>query len=400
MPFLKESRFLALSAANFFSRYHFYLVIFVISSFLASFIGSSQAEFAIAGANAVSVLVLAIAPALFGRFRTHRVLAIFGMVEIAVLVALTLVESASLAVILLVIMTSVTFTIFLGLDVLVEAITTDESKTGEVRGVFLTVSNISTLIATLTLAAILVGPNYGDAFLVAALVLVPFIMLAWGSFPHASHIKPSERISIRSAVQSMFRIPPVLRPILGTHFLLQLGYAWMNFYVTLYLFTYVGFSWHTISLILALSMIPYLILEMPLGWLADRWLGERRILIAGFGIIGIATAAGTFVGTSVAAWMALVIVMNIGFAAVEIMSESAFFMRVTDGDGGTMSLLRILRPLASIAGPSIAGLLLIVLSPEYLFIVFGAVLVLGILIAQHVTDFRTPSSVAVPVEKH
>ncbi len=388
MPTTERFRFFALSAANFFSRYHFYLIVFVISTFLAGFIGSSNAEFAVAGANVGATAALALAPEVFSRFGTRRVLALLGCIEIAVLLALAVVHSAALVILLIIIMTSITFSMFLGLDILVEAITTDESQTGSVRGVFLTATNTSTLIATLSLAAILTDNNYSGVFLAAALVLVPFIMLALRAFPSVSSAALSRHVSVQHAIAGIVRIPPVLVPVIESHFLLQLGYAWVNFYVPLYLFRYDGFSWHTIALILALSIVPFLVLEMPLGWMADRWFGEKRILLGGIVVLAISTAGFAFAGVSVAAWIVFLMLNAAGSATVEIMTESAFFKRVTDADGETISLLRILRPLASIAGPAIAGALLLFVPPDAIFLIFGALLALGIPAALRMADTR------------
>ena len=388
MPFLKESRFLALSAANFFSRYHFYLIVFVISSFLAGFIGSAKAEFAIAGANAGAVLVLALMPRIFATWGTKQVLTSLGIAEILILCSLAFAHSAALVIILLVLMISMTFSIFLGLDFLVEAITTDESETGGVRSVFLTTSNISTLIATLTLAVILTDDSYRDVFLAASLVLVPFIMLAWRSFPKTGGTTSSEHTSAWSAIAGIARVPHVLRPIATAHLLLQLYYAWFNFYFTLYLFEHVGFSWHTIAIMLALSMAPYLLLEIPIGWIADKRLGEQEIMVGGFIVLSASIVALALLGDNLLAWTILFLLGTCGAAAIEITTESTFFKRVTAADGEAISLLRILRPVAGIMGPATAGVLLLFVPPPFLFVIFGAIVALGIPLAMSIVDTK------------
>lgn len=387
MPLSQRSRFLALSAANFFSRYHYYLIAFIISTFLAGFIGESNAGFAIAGANVGAVIALALMPEIFKNFGTKSVLTFLGLAEIVVLLSLAFAHSTALVILLLVLTTATTFSIFLGLDLLVESITTNEGETGSVRGVFLTATNISTLIASLSLAAILTDENYRDVFFAAALVLVPFIMLTIRAFPRLSSTMPAgEHISFRRAIKNVTHIPPALQPVIGAHFLLQLYYAWCSFYFPLYLFQHVGFSWHTIGIVLALSIVPFLVLELPLGWIADHWLGEQEIMIAGFVLLAGTTAALSWSNGNLIAWVILFMLAACGASAVEIMTETAFFKQVNEKDGSTISLLRMLRPLGGILGPATAGALLLFLPPSLLFLVFGVVLAVGIPLAISMVD--------------
>src|SRR3989344_3817753 len=112
--------------------------------------------------------------------------------------------------------------------------------------------------------------------------------------------------------------------------ILRFFYAWMIIYTPIYMHEYIGFDWSQIGIIFSIMLLPFIILELPLGILSDR-IGEKKMLIVGFCIISVSTA---------------------------------------------------MIPLFSIP------VLLIVPSFEYLFFVLGAVMLCGLLISLRLRDVR------------
>jgi MFS family permease len=390
MPRLTGStRIVALDAANFFVRYHYYLVAFIFSTFLATYVGITYAGVISALSACIGLFVLPLMPDIFRRLGTARSITIIGVTEIIVLILLAVANAPAVIAILSLVMSGLVYCMFLGLDILVESATCDENETGSVRSIFLTVTNISALIATLSIGAILSDDQYAYVFLIAAVVLLPFIFIGATSLPQTSSVAPLGRLHIFDSFRSLLHVPRILRPVLAVHFLLQLYFAWTIFYVPLYLRIYVGLPWHTVSVIMAVSLIPYLIAEIPLGWIADKFWGEKEILIAGcvvlaFGTILLAWPANN----DLTVWTILFLIGNTGAAAVEIMTESNFFKRVDGNDGGLISVLRMLRPLAGVVGPFSAAACVLFLSGSSVFLVFAAVLMFGVPIALRVHDTK------------
>src|SRR5258708_6424889 len=89
MPRLTGStRIVALDAANFFVRYHYYLLAFIFSTFLASYVGITYAGIISALSAGVGLFVLPLMPDIFRRLGTARSITIIGVTEIIVLILL------------------------------------------------------------------------------------------------------------------------------------------------------------------------------------------------------------------------------------------------------------------------------------------------------------------------
>ena len=388
MRIWRKSSSVALRAANFLANYHHLLIIFVLSTFLSTFVGEKDLSLVIAASSFVMMICMSWAPRLFTTWGSSRTLTLLGILEILVLYGLSQSQSPAEAVLYFMLQGSLTYSIFVGLDLLLEAETRNEKKTGNARGGFLMITNAAAVIATLTLSQISVGEEYARVFLTAAGILVPFTLLAAFSLPKISHALAISNATFLETLASLTkRTTP--RTIMLAHFLLQLFFTWMVVYTPFFLHVYIGFPWPVIGAILMLAMLPYIILEYPLGIIADRWIGEKELLIVGFLILGISTITISYLdGAGFFAWILLMIATRIGGAMVEITTETHFFRLVDENDSGTISLFRMLRPASAVVGPIIAGAALMFVPFSSLFVVFGVILLLGIPLAAGIRDSR------------
>jgi len=383
------SRFLnasILHVGNFLAQYHFYVFAYVTSSFLAYYVGVQYVGYVFMASSAVSALVLYAAPPIFRAFGTRNVLVVLTLLEITILLGLAITTNWIAAAVLVALQGTVAFSIFIGIDLLIEASIRTERVTGRVRTAFLIVSNLAVLLGALSLTFVVEGDQYWRAFVTSALVLLPFLAFALWLFPRVSlpQIESED-----GSVLTQLKNNKSLRAITLAHFLLQVFFAWMAIYSPILLFSYEGFSWAEIGTILAIAMLPYIILEYPLGVIADRWLGEKEILIGGFAIIALSMLAVPFIaGASYWVWVSLLVVSRIGAAAVEAMTEVHFFRHVSERDAATITVFRTLRPLGNIVGPLIASLALVILPLHATFALFGVIMLLGIPVARMMIDSK------------
>lgn len=386
MQFTKDSRLSALSGAEFFSRYHHYLIAFVISTFLAGFMSEIALGWVLAAASAVTALSLTVMPKIFDRSGTRRVLVVFGLLEISIVIGLSLAGNGLIAGILFALQGMCAYNMFLGLDILLEAHTIDETKTGRARGIFLVLANVSVLLASLSLAFILTDHNYQDVFLIAAAALVPFTLLA-ASLPSISRVTGAHT-SFRHTLREIWRRTSLL-PTMAAHLLLLVYFAWSTYYVPLYLYDHIGFSWQIIGIIFAASLVPYVVLEYPVGVFADTRYGEKEFALAGFIIMAGGFAFFSLLqGTALIPWIAVVLITDIGAAMVEISTEAHFFKQVSPTDPDLIGAFRMLRPLSAIAAPLIASVTLLFVPFHSIFIVFGLILLFGVPFVMAMTDTR------------
>jgi predicted MFS family arabinose efflux permease len=139
----------------------------------------------------------------------------------------------------------------------------------------------------------------------------------------------------------------------------------------------------------SIMLAPFLLLEAPLGRLADKVLGEKELLITGFFIMALAT--GTmyfFTQTSFALWAGILFMTRVGAACVEVMTETYFFKKINAGDAAVVGLNRAVRPFAGLVGPLIATGLLVYISLPSLFLALAIFTLLGIPVAVALKDTK------------
>ena len=123
------------------------------------------------------------------------------------------------------------------------------------------------------------------------------------------------------------------------------------------------------------------------------------VAIAGLGAAGFAaktyfskpvyTATMTFMQSdSFWLWTSLLFVTRIGASAIEVMTESYFFKKITDKDVDILSFYRIVRPLAYSISPVVASILLIFYDIKYLFLVLGVAMIFGINFSLRLKDTK------------
>ena len=183
-----------------------------------------------------------------------------------------------------------------------------------------------------------------------------------------------------------------IRHVVLVSLLLRFFYAWMIIYTPLYLNKYVGFDWSEISIIFTIMLLPFVLFEIPAGYLADKKTGEGRIAETGFFIMSFFTIALFFISEpSVALWAGLLFLTRVGASFVEIASESYFFKHIQSADAELLSVFRNAQSIASIIAPLIASFFLIFLSMDYLFLALGIFMVYGIYISQGMSNKGSPT---------
>ncbi|MDP3996263.1 MAG: MFS transporter [bacterium] len=267
--------------------------------------------------------------------------------------------------------------VYFNIDVILENFTTNK-ETGKVRGSFLTASNIAWVMAPLLASLILADTEiYRRVYIVAALLLLPTLYILRRNFKDFKD--PTYRsISLLSAIKGLL-VNKNLRLICLSMFILHFFFSWMVIYMPIYLHEYIGFNWREIGIMLSIALLPYVVLELPLGKLADTRWGEKEILSIGFAISALGAAGVFFIeGGDFFTWTAILVVTRIGASMVEIMSETYFFKVVDAAQIDVLSFFRMMRPFAYIVGPLSGTLLLLFVSYKTLFLILGAITLYGL----------------------
>ncbi|MBX4189274.1 MFS transporter [Candidatus Parcubacteria bacterium] len=376
-----RARVMSIYIANFFFSLHYALLVYINSSFLGKFFtpGAVSALFALGAVG--SILAFLLAPSLLLRSGVKRSLIYILAIDYAALTGLTLAHSPALVAFSFVLFSTTVLLIPLCLDIFLEA-RTRESLTGEIRGTNLTIGSLGILLAPLIISVIAFDSQFRLVYILSALALLPLILVSvfFKKIPSNFHTKVSIlAINLRAYSKDLRRVALV-------RLILEFFYAIMTIYVPVYLYEVIGFSWHAIGIIFTIMLLPFVLIERPLGKLADHKWGEKEIMTTGLVLASVAVFILPFLEASLVAWALVLFLSRIGASSIEVSSESYFFKHVNKDDTALISIFRMMRPAGVILG-SAAGIALInMCSYTTMFFLLSAVVFLGTLLSARIAD--------------
>jgi len=362
---------------------------------LTSYINSSTLEIYIAKEYLGIIYVIASILAIIGTFKMPDILtrignrktilflsAIFG----ASLIFLAVGGNGFIVIPAFIIYFLSTTLIFISLDIFVEDFSKN-SPIGGIRGVYLTIINFAWIISQLISGSIIAKSSFQGIYLLSALFTILVCIMFHILLRNFKDPKYEKRPVLKT-LKFFLRHKNIFK-IYFINLILKFFYAWMVIYTPIYMHEYIGFSWSEIGIIFSFMLLPFVLIELPLGKLSDK-IGEKKMLLVGFSIMGLFTALIPLLSIKEFWPWALVLFMTrVGAATVEIMSESYFFKSITEEEDGILSFFRNTYPVAYIIAPLIAvPILLLAPSIAYLFFILGAVMLLGILLTLRLKDVK------------
>lgn len=375
-PFRQSKTLNIIFLSNILLSFHYYLIVYINSTFLNQYFSETQISALYVIGSILNIFLFLNAAKILNTLSNYKTTLYAISFETLATLGLCLASNPFLIGFYFVIHTVIVAFIAFNLDVFLEGAVTDETKTGSIRSMFLTVGNITLVIAPSIVAMFLTGKSYWHIYLLSLLFLIPMFYLVKKSLKNPDE-KPVEHIKIRETIKK-YLTDKNLYNIWSSQFLLQLFYAYMVIYTPLYLEKYVGFSWSQIGLMFSIMLLPFVLFEIPIGDLVDKKYGEKEFLSVGLLIMGLSTIFISFVTVkNFWVWAVILFITRIGASFVEITSDSYFFKKVDQSKADVISFYRLTRPLSYVVAPIIAALCLQFIPFEYTFIVIGAILIIG-----------------------
>jgi len=366
---------------------HSSIPMYANSEFLASFLGEGAVGIVFSVASLAALLVLFYLPRILKRLGAYKTITLLIAVNMLALAVLATAQGPLILAGAFIVHFFLARSLFYTLDILVENVT-DEAHTGAIRGTLLTTLSIAVLFSPLILGIILGEEGrYALMYLAGGVLLIPaFFLLAYGFKNFKDPVYDEMRMG--SAVSKVFKSADLFN-IFSAGFLLRFFFAWMVVYTPIYLVGTIGFDWPTIGKIFSFMLIPFVLFQIPIGRIADNYLGEKEILTTGFIIMGASTMLLSFITTpNVVVWALLLFVTRIGASFVEITTESYFFKKIEPKDSRIVALYRAVDPIAFMVAPVVSTLTLLVIDIRYTFIVLGAIMLTGVLYSLKLHDSR------------
>jgi MFS family permease len=256
-----------LTFGNFFAVAHFYLIVYIITPYLATFMPQAATGLVVSLGAIITLFLFPWMPKLVRKYGTRHLAIYFGTAQFFFLGLLAFGLTALPAFFLLALACATSPLISYQMDLLLEATITHEDVTGRIRTMFLTAGNIALILAPLAIGVFLdSGNEYWRVFALAAITLIPYVLLmAWKPLPHGT---TTSIVSLAEAFQCLVKDTDA-RATIVAHATLQFLYHLAPLYIPLYLHTVLGIPWSTLGWMFTIMLLPFVLLEYPC-WLACR----------------------------------------------------------------------------------------------------------------------------------
>lgn len=356
--------------------FHYFFVYFINSTYLSEYFSEKTVGYLFTVGALINIIVYIYAPKILRRYGNYKLTMALAFIELISLVGLAFITSPLAAAALFILHQAVGPTLFYCLDIFIERYA-ENKEMGSIRGTYLTLHNIPPILTPFITGLILSGSEYWKVYIIAAFFMIPFMILVLTNFRQFSDQKYEDR-SIKSAALDFYRNKNIFDVFLD-QFLLHMFYGFTVVYIPLYLVNHIGFAWSEVGIILSVMLLPFLLFQIPIGRMEDKYHDEKFILIVGFIIMSGSFMLIPFIQeASIVLWSALLFTSRIGASFVEVSSESYFFKHISPSNAGYISFFRMTRALPYLITPFIAGITMAFVDIKYVFFVAGALMLLGV----------------------
>ena len=382
-----KSRLSVLFILAFFFSVNMALTSYINSSFLEQFASPKVLGLIYMAGSALTLFILLKLPFILTKIGNYKMILGFIALSIISLSFFSFFGSTLWVIIFFIIYMMTNSIIYASLDEFVEYYS-KVSKVGSIRGVYFTIQNIG-WIASPFLAGVLVetiGFRVPYTVALVAMIIMFFGVLFW--LHTYRDPKYFEHVRFKRLISDVKKYPGVYGSY-WVNVILNFFYAWMIVYAPIYLHETIGFGWETIGIMFTVMLVPFIVLQFPLGRLADKYIGEKEIMITGLCIMAVSVVGvGLLNSTNPIIWGALLFLTRIGASATEIAIETYFFKQVTPTDTGFLGFYRSAHPVSYILGTLVASLLLLIMPMQYIFFVLAFIILIGVYFASKLIDTK------------
>jgi MFS family permease len=349
---------------------------YINSSFISSFLNEKYVGAIYALGSVTSILALLVVNNIFKKIGGYNFLLSAMLLNFLAVLFLAYAKNAWQVGIFFVLTFTFNILIFFCLDELLKIFSKD-SIMGRIRGTYLALANLAWIIAQLALGTTLGGFSFKIIYLTSSIIMIVAFIVTY--FYLQNTIEPAyDNVNTKKYIGEFLRNKNLLRAYV-LNFLLQFFYCWMIIYTPIYLSAHLGFTWKEIGLIFAIMLLPFVIIPLPLGKYSDK-IGERKMLMWGFGIASLATFSLFFIQTHLIwIWALALFSTRIGAATIEVMTDVYFLKHIKPENEEFLRVYRSAPPVAYIIGPLFAFVVFIFIpSFNFIYLVLSTLMLYGI----------------------
>lgn len=366
------------------------LLVYVESSYFKLSLGSENVSIFYFLAYGISLIGLLNMHKLIKRMGKSTTFFLFFFLQICAMAVLIMVPPSVLGIFLLMVNIVTAYLMYVILDIIMESYSEDK-KSGRIRGLHLMIISAGFMLGPILSTRILEKYDYSGLFLLSILIsMVIFIIGLVGLRGGNNHFNGN--ITIRDLVKKIFVNKNLMR-IYWVSFVLEFFYALMTVYTPLYLLD-LGMSWGQIGVIFTIMLIPFIVINYPVGVIADKKLGEKEMIIFALFVMAFSTLSIFFVtSTSVIIWGFVLLLTRVGAAMIETLRDSYFYKRIDGDDMDVISFFRTSRSVAYIAATAVSAMLLVVFPVKAMFIFLTLVILLALYPAFTLVDNKSEAEI-------
>ena len=381
------ARFASIFVASVFLSLNYGAILFVNSTLLNKFFSENFVSGLFLLGATLSALSFLFISKLIEWFGKRLLLVIFLVIASLGTLGLAYADTPREVALAFLLYSGIFFSIYYCLDIFLEELSRDHN-TGEVRGFYMTLINLGIAGGPIILALFAGSESFKLLYIVAtSLLIVPILLTLFFLKSHSPRWHGQYHRHIFLPFKVWWNLKGV-RGITLARFVLESFFAFMVIYVPIYLNRNLGFEWSELGIMFTVMLLPFVIFQWPAGELADRFFGEKEILIIGFLIMLGSLLFMPFLEKVFLAWLIVLFLSRVGASLIEIMTESYFFKHVGPRDTGLISIFRLTRPISVFVGVTLGVFALSLASFEKIFFVLAAVVFLGLLAALPLRDTK------------
>lgn len=359
------------------------VIVYIISSYFKIVSGTE---------NVGSFYVVAYLVALFCLLNFHKVVKKFGkaqvfyfslVLKILAVLILSMIGLSKFGIVLLIIYIIGVSLEWVCLDMILESFSEDKSS-GRIRGQHLAIVNVGFIFGPFLATRILDVFSFQGVFSFCLILNMLIFITALLGFRKENH-RFGEDINVINILKKVLARRDIVK-IYYISFVLDFFYAMMVIYSPIYLQN-LGYSWDQIGSIFSIMLVAFVVVQYPMGFLADKKTGEKEFLCFAIFLMGISTMAIYFIGTaSLAIWAAVLFVTRIGAAILDVLRDSYFYKRIDRNDVDIIDFFRTSLPVAYILVSALAAAALLFFSVKTLFLLSGLIILSALYPAVKLVD--------------
>jgi len=360
---------------------------YIQSNFLGEFVNVQTVSLFFVIANFLSIMAILLFPSLIKAINNYSATKAVLAIYLASLFGLSLVSSAGLALISITLFTITSSLIWINMDVLIESFSNNKA-TGKIRTIYFTFINVGWILSPLLSSYLIEKGQYTLTFLVAAFMVIPFYLILISQGKKLKDRVEYQKEELPVTLQKMWDNKN-LRGIFFIALLLSLFYSSAVIYIPIHLHRNLGMDWHTLGIIFSIMLIPFILIEIPAGIIADKYLGEKELLLSGFVILILSLFLFYLIKTpNLWLWALVLFLSRTGAALIEAMRETYFFKIVDVEEVSYINIFRVTTPLGYVVGAELAVMITNFFPLNYLFLFLAIVMLSGFWFIASIKDTK------------